>query len=78
MFEIESFLAKCTILIPDYKTAEVYGKTKASLAKKGKPIPDNDIWIAVIALQHDLELYTTDAHFREVDALQLFNPLTSV
>jgi tRNA(fMet)-specific endonuclease VapC len=78
LFEIEKLLAKCTILFPDFNTADVYGRTKASLVKKGRPIPENDIWIAAIALQHDLELYTTDAHFREVDGLRLFNPLTSV
>lgn len=72
------FLARCIILFPDYQTAELYGKTKASLMKKGKPIPENDIWIAAIALQHNLSLYENDRHFREVDGLQLFNPLSSI
>lgn len=75
--ETENFLAKCTILFPDYETANVYGVTKAAMAKKGKPIPENDIWIAALAMQHNLELYTNDSHFREVDGLMLFNPLTS-
>jgi tRNA(fMet)-specific endonuclease VapC len=45
---------------------------------KKRPIPDNDIWIAAIALQHDLELYTNAIHFHEVEGLRLFDPLTSV
>jgi len=42
---------------------------KASLRRKGKPIPENDIWIAALALQHDLIVATRDAHFNEVDSL---------
>lgn len=76
--ETENFLAACTILVPDYTTAGIYGKTKAVLAKKGTPIPDNYIWIAAIALQYQLPLYENDKHFHEVDGLQFFNPLTSV
>jgi predicted nucleic acid-binding protein len=33
-------------------------------------LPENDIWIAAIALQHDLILVTRDAHFQEVENLQ--------
>ncbi len=34
-----------------------------------KPIPDNDIWIAATARQHDLVLITRDAHFGHVPDL---------
>ncbi len=33
-------------------TAKVYGKIKSQLKMKGKPIPENDIWIASLAQQH--------------------------
>lgn len=56
----------------------MYALTKANLFKKGKPIPENDIWIAAITLHHNLPLYTFDKHFREIDGLQLFNPLSSI
>jgi tRNA(fMet)-specific endonuclease VapC len=36
--QIRSFLNNCTILPNDITTSEMYGKIKASLAKKGKPI----------------------------------------
>jgi len=36
----------------------------------GKPMPINDIWIAAIAVQHDLTLVTRDAHFAAVDGLK--------
>ena len=37
----------------------------------GKPIPDNDIWIAAIARQFDLPgLVTRDGHFEWLPALK--------
>ncbi|MEM9153339.1 MAG: VapC toxin family PIN domain ribonuclease, partial [Cyanobacteria bacterium P01_F01_bin.3] len=33
------------------------------LRVKGRPLPENDIWIAALALQYDLVLVTHDAHF---------------
>jgi tRNA(fMet)-specific endonuclease VapC len=43
------------------------------LQRRGKPIPENDIWIAALAQQHELAVATKDAHFREVDALPLLS-----
>jgi tRNA(fMet)-specific endonuclease VapC len=36
---------------------------------KGRPIPQNDLWIAAIALQYNLTLLMRDAHFQAVDGL---------
>jgi tRNA(fMet)-specific endonuclease VapC len=33
------------------------------LKKAGTPIPTNDIWIAALAVEHSLVLYSRDAHF---------------
>src|SRR4051812_9260593 len=58
--QILSFLENCTIAVLDKKAAMHYGKIKTELQQKGKPIPENDIWIAAIALQLHLPLFTTD------------------
>lgn len=76
--EIKAFLQTCLLLEMQEATAFFYARAKTGLLEKGKPIPDNDIWIAATALQHDLPIFTTDAHFRHVEGLQLFNPLTSI
>ncbi len=39
--------------------------------QKGRLIPDNDIWIAAIAMQHNLILVTRDSHFDEIESLQI-------
>jgi tRNA(fMet)-specific endonuclease VapC len=57
------------VLHIDEDTASIYGIIKTALRKKGKPIPENDIWIAAIAQQHELILITRDKHFSEIDNL---------
>jgi tRNA(fMet)-specific endonuclease VapC len=39
------------------------------LKEKGKPLPENDIWIAALAMQHNLTLITRDTHFDHVNGL---------
>ncbi len=61
------------MLTIDAETAEIYVSTKVALLAKGKPIPENDIWIAASAIQHNLLLYANDNHFKEVERIQLFS-----
>ena len=67
---IHDLLTYAVILFADQETTEVYGQVKAELTRLGKPIPDNDLWIAAVAKQHDLPLATRDAHFDAVPGLQ--------
>ena len=66
---INSFLANAGLLTCDGATSQIYGQTKTELRRKGRPIPDNDIWIAASAKQHSLTLVTRDEHFDDVDGL---------
>jgi len=66
---IQIFKSRCVVVGCDESTAEEFGKIREFLVSKGKPIPENDIWIAAIALQHGLTLVTRDEHFKEVDGL---------
>jgi len=61
----------CTLLLCDEDTAHHYALIVTELRKKGRPIPQNDMWIAAIALQYDLDLLTRDAHFKEVSNLRI-------
>mgnify|MGYP002641499252 CR=1 FL=1 len=51
------------VLVPDEDTTHHYARVFAQLRLLGKPIPTNDIWIVALAVQHDLILYSRDAHF---------------
>lgn len=61
--QIESFLNDCIILQTDIGTSVIYGQLKSDLKKKGTPVPENDIWIAAIAIENKIPLLTTDKHF---------------
>ncbi len=37
----------------------------------GKPLPENDIWIAAIALRNNCTVVSRDEHFKEVDTLKI-------
>ncbi len=68
IFELES---SSMILNCDAETARVYGTVKHQLREKGKPIPENDIWIAATAIRFNLSLVSRDDHFIEVEGLDL-------
>ena len=50
-------------------TAHHYAAIYARLKKAGTPIPTNDIWIAALAIEHSLVLYSRDAHFDRIPSL---------
>jgi tRNA(fMet)-specific endonuclease VapC len=54
----------------DVGSAQRYGEIKDQLSKKGRPIPENDIWVAAVALQYDLTLVSRDEHFGLVPGLR--------
>lgn len=66
---IEAFIASNTILACDAVTGLHYGNIKEQLRQMGRPIPENDIWIAAIALQFDSILVSRDEHFSTVQGL---------
>lgn len=68
---IDDFAANNAIPACDTNTARQYGMIKNTLQGKGRPIPENDIWIAAIAQQYDLTLVTRDEHFHEVGQLKV-------
>ena len=66
---VDELLASSAVLDCDGETSQHYAVIKNDLRLKGKPIPENDIWIAALALQYNLVLVTRDAHFQEVQNL---------
>lgn len=50
-------------------TSDRYSRIAATLRRKGRPIPTNDIWIAAHAVETGAELLSFDDHFEHVDGL---------
>ena len=71
ILKVDRFAAGRTILPCDRQVAREYGYLKQHLKQKGRPLPENDIWIAAAARCHGIVLVTRDQHFKEIDKLQL-------
>ena len=65
--EVESAV---TVLDVNSETARCYADVREELRKARKPIPENDLWIAALARQHELPVITRDAHFDHVTDLR--------
>jgi tRNA(fMet)-specific endonuclease VapC len=68
---IDDFALSNAILACNTDTAKRYGDIKNRLKEKGRPIPENDIWVAAIAHQYALTLVTKDTHFGLVENLKM-------
>ncbi len=69
ILRIKEFAQQNSILACDTLTAQHYGRIKNALRLKGKPIPENDLWIAALGVQYSLVVVTRDEHFNAIDAL---------
>lgn len=67
--KVSEFALSMRILPCDLHTGRKYGEVKAVLQNLGKPIPENDLWISALALQHNLVLATRDEHFSFIPGL---------
>ena len=50
-------------------TSDRYSRIASHLKSQGTPIPSNDIWIAAQAMEHGVELITSDRHFENIASL---------
>jgi tRNA(fMet)-specific endonuclease VapC len=84
---LADFLEDIAIYRVDEQTAQIYGQLKARIFRHFAPkepnqrrkatiaslgFGDNDLWIAAIALQHDLTLVSSDSDFQRMQEAQTF------
>jgi tRNA(fMet)-specific endonuclease VapC len=72
--ELNQFLdsPRVTLYGIDEGTAEFYCLILDQLKSNGTPIPTNDIWIAAVAFQQGMPIYTKDQHFNRIKGLLLW------
>ncbi|PSB04935.1 type II toxin-antitoxin system VapC family toxin [Merismopedia glauca] len=85
---VERFLQGIYIYHVDGTTATLYGQLKATLFNRFAPkeqnkrrktkiaqlgFDDNDLWIAAVALQHDLILVSADSDFQRMQQVKAFS-----
>ena len=68
---LDDLLNDVRVLEVSARTSSVYALVRQQLRTAGTPIPENDVWIAAIAIEHGLPLATRDKHFTVVKGLEL-------
>ena len=66
---LAALIRESSVLVVDQVTAGIYSEVREDLRTKGRPIPENDIWIAALALQHRQAVVSRDDHFDSVRGL---------
>jgi predicted nucleic acid-binding protein len=67
---LEDVESAVTVLDVNSETARHYADVREQLRKARTPIPENDLWIAALARQHELAVITRDGHFENVADLR--------
>jgi tRNA(fMet)-specific endonuclease VapC len=68
---IDALVAACRVVDTTLRTASLYAELRLQLKTKGRPIAENDIWIAAACKEMGIPLATDDVHFKFVDGLDL-------
>ena len=73
--ELNRFLSlpRIEILDIDEVTAKNFGEIGATLKRIGKPIQQNDMWIAALCKQYGYALATNDGGFRNITGLEVIS-----
>jgi tRNA(fMet)-specific endonuclease VapC len=64
------FARACTVLAVLESTTPCYAAIRHRLRKAGTPIPENDIWIAALAMEYGLPILSDDRHFDRVNQVR--------
>jgi tRNA(fMet)-specific endonuclease VapC len=71
---LETRLRAVTIVPYDWAVCHTYGELKARVLEIGKPVGDNDLWIAACAVRHSIALVSNNrAHFENIPGLALIS-----
>lgn len=68
---LDSLVRESIVLRIDETTAQTYAEVRDELRTGGRPIPENDVWVAALARQHDEPVVSRDRHFEAVQGLRI-------
>lgn len=58
------------ILVPDAQTARSYANLRDHTTRAGRVLPYHDLWIAALAVQHNLPVVSRDGHFDVIPGIR--------
>lgn len=62
----DELIRESTVLSVGVATAAAYATVRAALRARGTPIPENDVWISALAIEHGLDIVSRDSDFDRV------------
>jgi tRNA(fMet)-specific endonuclease VapC len=65
----DELIRESNVLSVGLETAAAYAVVREALRKRGTPIPENDIWISALAIEHGLDIVSRDTDFDRVAGL---------
>lgn len=68
---LDQFSSMCRFVPITEAVVHAYSELRLELKKKGRPAPENDIWIAATAKLLDATVITDDAHFAGFTGLRI-------
>jgi predicted nucleic acid-binding protein len=66
----EELIRESTILPVTTATATAYATVRESLRAQRTPIPENDVWISALAIEHGLDIVSRDTDFDQVPGVR--------
>ncbi len=70
---LAELLENVRVLETRESTTAVYARVRHQLRSAGTPIPENDVWIAACAIEHDLPLVSRDKRLKLVKGLEVLS-----
>lgn len=67
---LDLLIDESMVLSIDLTTTVHYADLREALRRIGRPIPENDLWVAALSTQYGLPIVSRDAHFDAVTGVQ--------
>ena len=68
--KVNALVARCQLLAVTLATSRAYAQLRLDLKTRGRPAPENDLWMAASCVEHGVPLATDDAHFTAFTTLK--------
>ena len=68
---LDQFASMCRFVPIAEAEVHAYAELRLALKRAGRPVPENDIWIAATAKTHSATVITDDAHFAHFTGLSV-------
>lgn len=66
----EQLIRESRVLPVTSATAVAYATVRETLRTQGTPIPENDVWISALAIEHGLDIVSRDSDFDQVPGVR--------